>query len=265
MKILSGRACGLWLSAAAVLILLPAVVVAVEHHNKAAADAVTVDLFEGIANKQIDVKFIPKDSTQAKVMIANKTDKPLSVKLPAAFAAVPVLGQAAARQPAAGGNNNNAAQAMGGGMMGGGMMGGGMGGGGMGGGFFNVPPEKVGQFNVAGVCLEHGRPEPRAAIPYEVRPIESFTDKAPVQEVLKMLGTGTVNQRAAQVAVWHLQNNMSFETLAAKRLRFANGTSQPYFSPEELQAGMQVIGVAVKAAEERQKQSGSQSTSLSQN
>ncbi len=39
----------------------------------------------------ISVKVIPKDSTQCRVLIENKTDQPLSVKLPDAFAAVPVL------------------------------------------------------------------------------------------------------------------------------------------------------------------------------
>ena len=79
-----------------------------------------------------------------------------------------------------------------------------------------------------------------------------------------MLGSGQINQRAAQAAAWHLNNDMSWQELAAKRLRHANGTSQPYFSPEEIQAGMQVAATAVKVAEERQKQNTSPSTSLSQ-
>ena len=67
---------------------------------------------------------------------------------------------------------------MGGGMGGMGMGGGGMGmggggmGGGGGGGFFNIPAEKVGQFKVQTVCLEHGKKDPRPAIPYEIKPIE---------------------------------------------------------------------------------------------
>jgi hypothetical protein len=147
------------------------------------------------------------------------------------------------------------------GMGGGGM---GMGGGGMGGGFFNVAPEKVGQFKVAGVCLEHGRPEPRAAIVYELQPIASYTTKAGVAEVCEMLGNGKIGQRAAQVATWHLNNGMSLQELAAKQRRFANGTSEPYFKPEEIQAGAQVVAVALKAAEER-KQPSAPSSSLGQN
>ena len=114
---------------------------------------------------------------------------------------------------------------MGGGGMGGG--GGGMGGGG-GGGFFNVAPEAV-ELKAATVCLEHGKAEPRAAIPYEIRPLESVTSNPLVQEVCRLLGQGAVNQRVAQVAAWHLNNNMSWEQLANKQLRYANGQTSPYF------------------------------------
>ena len=128
----------------------------------------------------------------------------------------------------------------------GGMMGGGM-------GMFNVPPEKVGQFDVTTVCLEHGKRDPRSSIPYEIKPLDSVTTKPGVRELCQMLGTGQVDQRAAQAAAWHLNNGMSWEELAAKQLRFATGTRQPYFSPAEIQAGVQVAAAAVKAAEERQK------------
>ena len=59
----------------------------------------------------------------------------------------------------------------------------------------NVPPEKIAQFKVPTVCLEHGKAEPRPAIPYEIKPIESVTDKPEVQELCRMLGTGQINQR----------------------------------------------------------------------
>ena len=71
-----------------------------------------------------------------------------------------------------------------------------------------------------------------------------------------MLGTGRIAQRAAQVAAWHLNNDLSWQELAAKRLNFANGTSRPYFTPQELQGGMQISTVATKLAEQRQKSPG---------
>ena len=118
----------------------------------------------------------------------------------------------------------------------------------------NVPPEKVGNFKVATVCLDHGKTEPRAAVPYEIKPIESYSVKPGVRELCEMLGSGRTSQRAAQAAAWHLNNDMTWQQLAAKRLRHANGTSQPYFSQAEIQAGMQIAATAVAAAKEREQQ-----------
>ena len=56
----------------------------------------TVEMFAAIEKGDIAVKLIPKDSTQCRVLIENKTDKPLNVKLPEAFAGVPVLAQVVA-------------------------------------------------------------------------------------------------------------------------------------------------------------------------
>ena len=121
------------------------------------------------------------------------------------------------------------------------------------GGMFYVAPEKMAQVQCPGVCLEHGKPEPRPAMQYEVKPIEQVTDKPEVHELCRMLGKGEVNQRAAQVAAWHLNNNMSWQDLAAKRLKFANGQSQPYFTPQEIRTAMGVVAVAAKRVEEQHK------------
>jgi hypothetical protein len=86
-------------------------------HDPAAAE---VELFDGIETGKLEVRVVPKNSFGGNVLIENKTDKPLTVKLPKAVIAVP----------------KHLAQFGGGGMGGmGGMGGGGMGGmGGMGGG-----------------------------------------------------------------------------------------------------------------------------------
>ncbi len=98
---------------------------------------------------------------------------------------------------------------------------------------------------------------------YQIKPIEAYTDKAEVQELCRMLGTGKLSQRAAQVSAWHLNNGMTFEQLAAKRIKFADGTSQPYFSPQEIQAGMQISATATELAKQRPQSEG-KSDSLSQ-
>jgi hypothetical protein len=215
----------------------------------------SVELFEGIEQGTIAVKLIAKDATEANVLIENKTDKPLNVQLPAAFAAVPVLAQFGGGMGVGGGGTQ-----VGGGGFGGG---GGMMGGGGGAGFFNVAPEQVGQLRCTIVCLEHGKRDPRPAIPYEIKPIDSFTDKPAVHELCAMVGSGRIPQRAAQAAAWHLQDGMSWQELAAKQIRFANGTSRPYFAPQELQAGLQIATAAVRAAEERTKTSPSPGESAS--
>ncbi|MEX0714501.1 MAG: hypothetical protein WD278_19345, partial [Pirellulales bacterium] len=207
----------------------------------------SVEMFQAMESGQIAVKFIPKDSSQARVMITNKTDKPLNVKLPEAFAAVPVLAQMGGMGGGGmggggmGGGGGGGGQGMGGGMGGGG---GGMGGGGGGMGMMNLPAEKVGRLTVTCICLEHGKAEPRPAIPYVIQPIESFTDKPAVRELCVLLGSGSLNQRAAQAAAWNLASGMSWEELAAKSIKRLDGRRYSYFSYQELVAAM---GIASQA------------------
>ncbi len=246
-----------------------------------AGGAAPVELFSAIEQDQIDVKLIPKDSTLCRVLIENKTDQPLTVKLPEAFAGVPILkqglggglggmggglgGMGGGLGGGLGGTGTGTggygggAQSFGGGMGG---YGGGYGGGGFGGGFMNVPAEGVGKLKITTVCLEHGKSEPRAAMEYEIKPIGQFTDKKEVHELCKMLGYRKLDQRVAQAAAWHLGNDMSWQELAAKELRFATGIRRPYFTPMEIQAAIQAATVAAKAAEEQQKSA--QTDSLSQ-
>ena len=235
-----------WLGLLFAAALAPAMLLAADGSGKvkAAADptAESVDLFEGIRNGDLAVKLIPKDSKESRIMIENKTKRPLNVKLPETFAGVPVLAQqqAAPRQQGIGG-----------------------GGGGMGMGC--IPPEKTESFKVPTVCLEHGKAEPRPTTPYEIRPLESFTQNTAVQEVCRQLGAGQVNQRVAQAAAWHLNNNMSWEQLAAKRLHHINGNFTSYFSLAEIQAAMRVSDAAVEAAAKRSQPAASSASSASSN
>jgi hypothetical protein len=124
----------------------------------------------------------------------------------------------------------------------------------------------VGQFKVATVCLEHGKKEPRPNIPYEIRPLAEVTTKPGVKELLADLGRGKLDQRATQAAAWHLANGLSWQELAAKRIEHLNGTSEPWFNRQEIQAGMQFAQAAVAAAEKNppQPKSPGESESLSQ-
>ncbi len=222
-----------------------------------AQPAEVVEMFRAMEDGKIDVKLIPRNSKQSNVLIKNKTDKPLSVQLPDAFAGVPVLAQIGGRGGGGiGGGGGRGGGGLGGGggqSLGGGFGGGGGGGGGRGGGggIFNVPPEKVGKLRVTTVCLEHGKPEPRPAMKYEIKPIAEFTDEEEVHELCRMLGSGLVDQRSAQAAAWHLSSDMTWQQLAAKQLKFANGMTRPYFHRTEIQRVMQVVSMAKQLAQQR--------------
>lgn len=91
----------------------------------------TVELFQAIDEGTIEVQFVPKDASQATVIIRNKTDDMLDIQMPKAFGAVHVLGQMGGMMGGMGGGMGGMGGGMGG--MGGGMGGMGMGGMGMGG------------------------------------------------------------------------------------------------------------------------------------
>jgi hypothetical protein len=219
-----------------------------------AQPAEVVELFAAAAKGDIEVKLIPKDSTTGQVIITNKTKKPLTIQMPEAFAGVPVLAQLGGGLGGGGGNNNNNNNNQNQGMMGGmgGMGGMGMGGmgGGMGGGMFNVGPEKVAKLKFVGVCLEHGKLDPNPRVPYEMRPIESYVSKKDVIEIGKMLRRGEISQSSAQAAVWHLNNDMSWQELANKiGKKHLNGSVEPYFSQLTLELALRSTREAAARAE----------------
>ena len=103
---------------------------------------------------------------------------------------------------------------------------------------FEHPAGKNRPVESPAVCLEHGKAEPRAAIPYEIKPIDSVTDNPETQELCRMLGTGQINQRAAQVAVWHYNNSMSWHYLAGKATPVCRWHQPALFQPQEIRGGM---------------------------
>ena len=188
-----------------------------------------VDMFAAMEDGTIDVRYIPKDATEATVWFENKSDKPLSIQLPEVFAGVPTV------------------LAQGAGM---GMGGGGMGGGGMGGGMFNIPAGMKARVKVNTVCLEHGKRDPNPKIPYTIIPIEKFTKKAEVIETCRLLANGQISQQVAQAAAWHYTDDMSFPALADKnRIVFRNGYTEKFFSYNQVLAAQQVAGYVANVAE----------------
>jgi hypothetical protein len=263
---------------AALVALVPLAVVAATSSSNKSADKPTgelIGLFEGMESGDIEVKVIAKDSTEGTVMIKNKSGKPLTIKLPEALAAVPVMAQFGGGGMMGGGMGNiggnmgggmGGNQGMGGGMMGGmGGMGMGMGGGGMmggGGGFFNVAADKVVKGKIATVCLDHGKKDPNPRVAYKLIPVESYAKNAQVAELLKMMVRGEIDQHSAQAAAWHLQNGLTWDELASKiGAKHLNGSVEAYFTPEQLQRALAASKVAEQRAEKgSQEKSQSSST-----
>jgi hypothetical protein len=189
-----------------------------------------VEFFKAIEDGQAEATFIAKNDAEARLLIKNNTKQPLNLKLPGAFAGVPVLAQ------------------FGGG--GGGRGGGGVGGGGGGGGFFSVPPEQTAKIDMAVLCLDHGLRDPSSSRPYKIVPAAAHVDRPAVIELLQAFGRGELDHGAAQAAAWHLNSDLSWDELAAK----LQGTRRsfrrpPYFSREQIQAGMAYAAEANRLAE----------------
>lgn len=231
--------------------------------NVAPTAADQVELFAGMNDGQLDAKIVELNDHQARIFITNKTSKPLSIKLPDAFAAVPLA------QFGGGGGGGRAGGGGGGGRSGGSSRssssssgqnqssGGGMGGGGGGGGggFFNVPAEKIVEIDTATVCLDHGLRDPSTSVPYKLVPAEDHVDRPAVVELLKAFGRGDLDQHAAQAAAWHLNNDLSWDDLAAKKQGTVRSLNRPpYFSADELKAALAYSGAAESRAAELAKE-----------
>jgi hypothetical protein len=209
------------------------------------------DLFAAMAAGDIQARLIPQSSKTGTVIVTNATDRPLTIKLPDAFAGVPVLAQRRGGGAAAGGVGGIGGGASGGSQgLGGGFGGiGGGGGFGGGGGLFNIGPERVIKLKVAAVCLEHGKNEPTSRMSYELVPISRVTNDPAVVEVVRMLGKGEIDQLAAQAAAWHLANGLSWQQLAEKvGTKHIDGRIDPYFSASQVEQAQSIASEAMRRA-----------------
>lgn len=195
-------------------------------HGKSPQKAPQVELFDAMENGQLAVKFIPTNAKQGQLLIKNNTKQPLNVRLPEAFAGLPVLAQflplpgpqnpivnadpfanpiAAPPQPL-----GNILQP---------------GGGFPGNGLFNIPPEKVIRLRVKSVCLEYGKPDPNPKIAYEIKRLESFNNDPKLKKLMIAYRQGRYNYHVIQAVAWHICNDMSWDKLAKIR----HGSTQTLF------------------------------------
>ncbi len=208
-------------------------------------------LFEAMDEEKVSVRLVAKSEFEGHLLVENKTDAPLTIKLPEAFVGVQVLaqfgqgaGQQGGQQGGQGGQGGQN-QAAGGGGQGQGQGGQQQGGGGGGGqNFFSIPVATVAKVPVNMVCLEHGKKTPSQRLHYTIVRPEKYTSDPRVHEICKMVATGRLDRASAQAAAWHIANNMSWEQLANKKYNNVGSPDTPYFSSDQLLAAQSIVAGA---------------------
>mgnify|MGYP003984171623 CR=1 FL=1 len=259
--------CGLAANAVALPLTISGAIRNSGNRSFQSLDNDTVEFFAAKKAGLIDVMFIPRSSKSANIMMKNRTKRKLNIRMPEAFAGVPMLGQMGGMGGGGMGmggggmgmgGGGGQSQGMGGGGGGMGMGGGGMGmgGGGMG-GFQNIEPGRVRKVKVTTVCLEHGKKDPNPRIKYDIVPIENFTRNAQVIELCRMIGSGKLDQMSAQAAAWHLTDKLSWQQLVQKiGATHLNGSSERYFHPNQVAMGMRYVQIAQQRAKLRSEAQG---------
>lgn len=223
------------------------------------SSAHTVDLFQAVEKGILSVKVIPRDSKECRVFITNETTACVNVQVPAALAAVPVLAQQFPNGLDQGQNNRNTPQRLGVGnpfgqpnplQPGGNMQGGPL----MNQGNqpffapFCIAPERVAQLRLPTVCLDHGHPEPRPAMPYQLLPLTALSEPKELEVLCTQLGRDPTSQRVAQAAAWHLSNGKTWEEMERMLIRRLARPDQPFFSPDEINNARSLVEMLQSAA-----------------
>ena len=214
------------------------------------ADGKPVDFFKALADNRIEAILIPRDAKAMVLQVINKTDQPITIQAPRVFAGLPILEQFLP-------NNNNGNKVIGKNdktpqkLVGAFNVKGQNNGQNLGmnnrpnglnaNPLFNIPPEKTLRFTIACVCIEHGKPDPGPHYPYEIRPLDSETDKPQIREVVELLGSGKYNQRVAQIAAWHFSDNLSWEELTDLKIKHLNGVKVSQFTSKEIDQAKQLV------------------------
>ena len=213
-----------------------------------------IDLFDAIDNGQIEASMAMRDAGHGNLILRNPTDAELIIDVPDTFGIRNVDAQFGGGGGGLGGVGGGGGQSGGGGVGGAGGGGGfGGGGGAGGGGFFSIPPQSTRHAPYSGLCLEHGKPEPAPRMTYIPVPIDDVTDDARVQEITRQVSLNGQFDRSAQAAVWHLENDMSWDELQAKVYDHVGRPDSPYYAPGELQRARGIVTqatVRVDAASE---------------
>lgn len=217
-----------------------------------------LDLFNAIDEGSVQVRVIVRDQFHAKVVLENLTDLPVALNIPQFLAASPILAQqgffpgqngpqggttaisngSSIPQSVGGSPSNSSSNTNG-----------------FPSGPFNIAPEQVRTIDLPCFCLEHGKPNPRAAIKYELVPLEQVNDDPRLPGLLAAYRSGEIDRDSAQAAVWHAANDMSWDALAAISQRVAPNAERPYFNSVQLRRAKSLVEKAAKRGAPRKSRS----------
>jgi hypothetical protein len=101
------------------------------------------------------------------------------------------------------------------------------------------------------LCLDHGLRDPSPSVPYKLVPAEEHLDRPAVVELLKAFGRGELDHQAAQAAAWHLNNDMTWDELAAQLTGTKRSINRrPYFTAGQMKTATTYASAAQARAEE---------------
>jgi hypothetical protein len=73
--------------------------------------------------------------------------------------------------------------------------------------------------------------------------VEEYTQDEVLSELIRMVGSGKVDQHSAQAAVWNRTDNMDWQALADKSTRGILSVEY-YFSAKNIQEGKRIMATA---------------------
>jgi hypothetical protein len=232
--------------------------------STAAAANGAAELFSAIDKGTVEVKVVVRDQYHARVILRNKTDAPLTLRLPDAFAARPVLAQQNFGFPSTGQNQNQGQsqpQAVSGpfgsqSSSQGFNFGSGQGQGannnffGNNNNVFNIPPESVRSVRVACFCVELGKPNPRSIHSYELVKFDEVGGDPQLAALFERYARGDLDREAVQAAVWHVANEKSWDELGKLTRRVALNADAPIFTRRQLEFARDLVAYAARQAAE---------------
>ncbi|MGI9427143.1 MAG: hypothetical protein ACR2NM_00685, partial [Bythopirellula sp.] len=124
-------------------------------------------------------------------------------------------------------------------------------------GRFNVAPERLvdlkpGQqrrLRIESVCLDHGKRTPNARMKYDVVPLADYKPGAELAELMNIFGQDRYSQPAVQAVAWHYASGKTMEALTTFRDK---RTGQRFFTKTQLKEAYRLRAEVQQRVRQRQ-------------